>query len=112
MKALCHDEVISWIKDLHAVVVPERALCFASSVAEPLHFHYPTGEGQLAYFARALLSLHHEESSFAGALLWYTQWGVWSAWAEEIGCKTVAMLRGQSKGLALLAENPAQLFSE
>jgi hypothetical protein len=112
MKALTKDEIHSWVASQPNLMVEEKGLHFRSSGVQELHFHYPTGEGQLIYSSRLLATLHHEESTFAGALLWITTWGVWSEWVEDIGLKTVAMLRGETTTLAALWETPGQLFGE
>ncbi len=112
MKALTKDEIHSWVASQPNLMVEEEGLRFRSSGVQELHFHYPTGEGQLIHFSRLLASLHHEESTFAGGLLWITTWGVWSDWVEDIGRKTVSMLRGENNALAAVWETPGQLFSK
>jgi hypothetical protein len=47
-----------------------------------------------------------------GRFCGFTEWGVWSPRVEEVGYKTVAMLRGDRIGLATFMETPAQLFGE
>jgi hypothetical protein len=111
MRALTNHEVVAWVASQPDLVVDERELRFPPSDVEPLHFHFPMKEGQLLYFARLLASLHHDETTFAGALLWITQTGVWGKFVEDIGHRTMRLLRaGGSQNV--LRENPAQLFGE
>jgi len=112
MKVLSKDEVVAWIGKRTEVVVAEKGFQFSPPGQNALHFHYPTGEGQLVYFARALTTLHHDEATFAGALVWMTEWGVWSEWTEDVGYQAVAMLRGDSEATANFMEAPGQLFNE
>src|SRR5262245_52309573 len=112
MKSLSKDEVLAWVSRQPHVVASEKSIRFSSEGQDVVHFHYPTGEGQLAYFARYLTTLHHDESTFAGALLWITEWGVWSDWPGAVGYKAVAMLRGELESEANFMETPGQLFIE
>src|SRR5215475_11377369 len=110
MKALTLEQTLAWIAQHPSLSVDGRGLRYQNADTPALHFHFPTGEGQLIYFARLLTSLHHEESEFAGALFWFTEWGIWPEWTENVGYKAVAMFRSEKAGLANFRESPGQLF--
>ena len=110
MKAITNEEVFAWARSQPNIVADDKELKFPNSDAPELHFHFPTGEGQLVYFSRLLASLHHDESTFAGALLWITEWGVWGDWTEHVGYKAVALLRGEDGDRASFLKYRAQLF--
>jgi hypothetical protein len=110
MRAVDNEEALAWIKSQPNILVENKELSFPTPGAGEFHFHFPAGEGQLIYFSRLLTSLHHDESTFAGALLWITQCGVGNDWTEDVGYKAVSLLRGEDGDRASFLQRRAQFF--
>jgi hypothetical protein len=50
-----------------------------------------------------------EEHKFAGALVWFQRWEIWSETIDRVGYRLISALRGDEN--TTLASAPAQLFS-
>ena len=73
---------------------------FTHSEANCIHVEYPQKLERLPFLARTLATITYESQDFAGALLWFTGWGVWNYLDEGIGYRIVEAIHsaaGQQK---------------
>lgn len=78
-----------------------RGLFFAHSEADCVDLEYPTKLERMSFLARFLATVGYESQHFAGALLWITEWGVWSSDDEASGYHIVeAMHRAAGQPLS------------
>jgi len=88
----------------------DRSLFFTDPEANCIDLEYPPKLERLPFFARFLATVGYESRDFEGALLWFTEWGVWSSSDEAVGYRIVeAMHRaaGQPKSFEI---GPANVF--
>jgi hypothetical protein len=73
---------------------------FTHTEANCLHVENPQKLERLPFLARTLATITYESKDFAGALLWFTGWGVWNYSEEGIGYRIVEAIHraaGQQK---------------
>jgi hypothetical protein len=78
----------------------EQDLFFTHPEANCMDIEYPSKLERLSFFAGYLATLGYESKDFQGALLWFTNWGVWNSLDEGIGYRIVETMHtaaGQSK---------------
>jgi hypothetical protein len=77
-----------------------RDLFFAHPEASCIDLEYPPKLERLPFFACYLATLGYEAKDFEGALLWFTNWGVWNSLDEGVGYRIIEAMHngaGQSK---------------
>jgi hypothetical protein len=98
-------ELSSWFvrlpnQDTEAVRYDGDGPFFTHPEASCLQIEYPQKLERLPFLARTLATITHESKDFAGALLWFTGWGVWNYLDEGIGYRIVEAIHsatGQPK---------------
>lgn len=60
-------------------------LFFTHPEANCIDLEYPTKIERLPFFARLLATIGYEPHNFEGAMLWFTEWGVWNSADEAPG---------------------------
>ena len=76
-------------QDTEAVQYDADGPFFTHPEASCLQIEYPQKLERLPFLARTLAMLSYESKDFAGALLWFTGWGVWNYLEEGIGYRIV-----------------------
>jgi hypothetical protein len=94
VKVLNVNDATAWFKcepgiSNEHVQFEERALFFAHPEASCIDLEYPSKIEQLPFFARSIATLAYDSIDFRGAMVWFTEWGVWSELDERIGYRTV-----------------------
>ena len=87
-------------RDNEAVEYDADGPFFAHPEASCFQIEYPQKLEGLPSLARTLATLSYESKDFAGALLWFTGWGVWNYLEEGIGYRIVEAMHtaaGQPK---------------
>jgi hypothetical protein len=88
----------------------EKGLFFADPEASCIDLEYPPKLERLSFFARFLATIGYEAGDFQGALLWFTEWGVWNLQEEAVGYRVVESMHraaGQPKSFEAA---PGHLF--
>ncbi len=62
---------------------------FSSPEAACIDLEYPAKLERIPFFARCLATIGYEVQDFAGALIWFSEWGVWNAQDEASGYRIV-----------------------
>ncbi|MHB8541814.1 MAG: hypothetical protein ACYDCD_12875 [Candidatus Acidiferrales bacterium] len=109
MQVLSAAEVNEWFAkfphgNTEYVQCDERGLFFADPEANCIEIEYPPKLERLPFLARYLAIIGYEDWDFRGALLWFTDWGVWNALDEGPGYRIIeAMHRavGQPKSFEI-----------
>lgn len=76
-------------EDTEAVQYDTNGPFFTHPEASCLQIEYPQKLERLPFLARTLATITYESKDFAGALLWFTGWGVWNYLDEGIGYRIV-----------------------
>lgn len=109
MQALSQAEIADWFarfpnRDTEYVHYDSSGLFFTHHEASCIDIHYPPKLERLPFFARYLATIGFEDWDFRGALLWFTDWGMWNALDEAPGYRIIeAMHRaaGQPKSFEI-----------
>ena len=88
----------------------ERGLFFLHPEANCIDLEYPTKLERLPFLARALATIGYDPSNFEGALLWFTDWGVWNPSDEAAGYRIVEAMNGAAGQSASFEATPGHLF--
>jgi hypothetical protein len=83
---------------------------FTHSEANCLHVEYPQKLERLPFLARTLATITYEPRDFAGALLWFTDWGVWNSLEESIGYRVVETIHSAAGQQKSFEAGPAHHF--
>jgi hypothetical protein len=70
----------------------ERGLFYTHPEASCIVIKYPPELERLPFFARYLATVGYEPGHFSGALLWFTEFGVWNQADEGIGYRIVEQM--------------------
>jgi hypothetical protein len=105
MRVLSEAEILDWLARFPARTTEDvhfdaRGPFFPDPNASCIDLEYPAKLERLPYLARQLATLGYEEHDFQGALLWFTEWGVWNTAEEGVGYRLVEDLHsaaGQPK---------------
>jgi len=105
MLVLSDSETQNWLatfppRTMEDVHFDARGPFFPDLNASCIDLEYPRKVEQLPYLARQLATIGYEEHDFRGALLCFTNWGVWNPAEEKIGYRLVEALHsaaGQPK---------------
>jgi hypothetical protein len=87
-----------------------KGLFFTHPDANCIDLEYPPKLERLPFFVRFLAAVGYEDRDFEGALLWFTEWGVWNSRDEAMGCRIVESMHraaGQPKSFEAA---PGHLF--
>jgi hypothetical protein len=87
-----------------------KGLFFSDPEANCIDLEYPPKLERLPFFARFLATVGYEDRDFEGALLWFTEWGVWNERDEATGYRLVEAMHsaaGQPKSFEIA---PGHLF--
>jgi hypothetical protein len=95
-------ESFSWSKKLGSEYAQcdGKGLFFTDPEANCIDLGYPSKLERLPFFARFLATVGYEDRDFEGALLWFTDWGVWNSREESVGYRIVEAMNtavGQPK---------------
>ena len=85
-------------------------LFFAHPEANCIDVEYPSKLERLPFFAHCLSSIGYEDKDFEGALLWFTEWGVWNSFDEGIGYRIVEAMRSAAGDPKPFEVAPGQSF--
>jgi hypothetical protein len=83
---------------------------FSHPEASRINIEYPSKVESLPFFAHSLATLCYGSEHFEGALLWFTEWGVWNSRDEGVGYRVVEAMHtaaGQPKSFEAA---PGHLF--
>jgi hypothetical protein len=105
LEVLSAAEIAEWFarfpnRDSEYVHYDANGLFFTHPEADCIDVEYPPKLERLPFLARYLATIGYDEWDFRGALLWFTDWGVWNALDEGAGYRIIeAMHRavGQPK---------------
>ena len=96
MHVLSADEVADWFQRFENLGVAsdharadQRGLFFTHPEAACIDLEYPPKLERLPFFARFIATIGYEPQHFDGALIWFTEWGVWGSDDERIGYRIV-----------------------
>lgn len=87
-----------------------RELFFAHPEAGCIDIEYPSKAEGLPFLARCLATLGYEPEHFRGALLWFTEWGVWQPLDEGIGYRIIEAMNSASGQPKSFEASPGHLF--
>ena len=111
MRALKYDELVKWCKESLADVItgtPEH-LFYTNPNVFGCRIDLPPDPMQAVAFVYALLALE-QNSTFYGALMWFTNWGAGTPQIEQCGLRILEQMR-RGYGIVDSVENsPAHLF--
>lgn len=97
MKVLSNAEVEKWFstfpKNDEYVHCDERGLFFTHPEANCIDIEYPPKVERLPFLARYLSAIGYEIGDFSGAMIWFTEWGVWNDLDEGPGYRIVEAIR-------------------
>ena len=107
MHVLNADEVAEWLQGFENLGVAsdyahadKDGLFYTHPEAACIDLEYPQKLERLPFFARCVATIGYEAQYFDGALIWFTNWGVWNLGDEGIGYRIVEQLNaggGQPK---------------
>jgi hypothetical protein len=107
MHVLNADEVAQWLRGFENLGVAsdyahadKDGLFYTHPEAACIDLEYPQKLERLPFFARCVATIGYEAQYFDGALIWFTNWGVWNLGDEGIGYRIVEQLNaggGQPK---------------
>jgi hypothetical protein len=105
LKVLSATDVDEWFsqspnRDDERIHRDGQDLFFAHPEASCIDLEYPPKLERLPFFAGYLAQLGYEAKDFQGALLWFTNWGVWNSLDEGIGYRIIEKMHdaaGQPK---------------
>jgi hypothetical protein len=106
LQALTNDQARAWCEREGFRVSTNRYISYSSNTHHGLTLNLDTKPSRIIALANYLVPDWGGE--FKGALLWFTDWGIWNDHHEETGMKIVDQLRTPTKGS--LIDMPAQLF--
>ena len=93
MKVLSQTEVNQWFatfsNDGDNVQCNDSELFFAHPEASCIDVEYPEKLERLPFLARYLATIGYEAADFRGAMVWFTEWGVWDPLDEAPGYRLV-----------------------
>ncbi|MGH9616443.1 MAG: hypothetical protein ACRD28_06835 [Acidobacteriaceae bacterium] len=94
MRVLSDSEVHDWLaafphRTEEDVQFDARGLFFSGPETSCIDLEYPIKLEQLPFFARYLATIGYENHDFQGALVWFTDWGVWNLAEESVGYRLV-----------------------
>jgi hypothetical protein len=70
----------------------ERGLFYIHPEAACIVLKFPPELERLAFFARYLATVGYEPWHFTGALLWFTEFGVWNEAVEGVGYRIIEQM--------------------
>jgi hypothetical protein len=107
MHVLSAGEVVEWFQRFENlgdksdhVHADKDELFFTHPEAACIDLEYPPKLEQLPFFAHLVATIGYEDQYFDGALIWFTEWGVWNLFNEGIGYRIVERMNagaGQPK---------------
>ena len=115
LKVLSRSEVEGYLK-AHAEIGADRVQhegirpFFSGPDAGEIVLEYPPKLESLSYFARAIATIAYEPAHFAGALVWFTTWGVWNESDEAVFYRIVEGLRAGAGQPASFEAFPGQHY--
>jgi hypothetical protein len=71
-------------------------LFFTHPEAACIDLEYPPKLEQLPVFAHYVATIGHEDQHFDGALIWFTNWGMWNLFNEGVGYRIVERLNASA----------------
>jgi hypothetical protein len=96
MQVLSAAEVAEWFEgfkkfgDKHDYIHADKdGLFFTHPEAACIDLEYPPKLEQLPFFGHCLATIGYEDQYFDGALIWFTQSGVWNSFDEGVGYRIV-----------------------
>jgi hypothetical protein len=107
MHVLSAEEVAEWLKWFEKPGIgsdyphaDKDGIFLTHPEASCIELEYPQKLEQLPFFARRVATIGYEEQHFDGALIWFTEWGVWNSREESIGYRIIEKINtgaGQPK---------------
>ena len=115
MQVLTAAEFKNWIasstnQDTETIQYDADGPFFTHSEANCLHVEYPKKLERLPFLARTLATSTYESKDFAGALLWFTGWGVRDDLEEGIGYRIVEAIHSAAGQPTSFENGPAHNF--
>ena len=114
MRVLAKSEVKDWFAGFpnnnEYVHCDGGQLFFTHPEADCIDLEYPTKIERLPFFVRILATVGYNPHNFEGAMLWFTEWGVWNSADEAPGYRVIeAMNRAGGQNTSFEAA-PGHLF--
>lgn len=115
MRVFSSTEVRNWFAnfptpDTEYVQCHATGLFFTHPESSCINLEFPAKVERLPSLARTLATIGYEEQDFQGALLWFTEWGVWNRLDEGVGYRIIeAMHNGAGQPKSFEAA-PGHLF--
>lgn len=107
MKVLTSGEIAEWFEIFKTlgelndyVQCDDRGLFYSHPEATCIDLEYPQKLEQLSFFGHYVATIGYEEKDFQGALIWFTEWGVWNEFDEGVGYRIIERMNiaaGQPK---------------
>ena len=114
MRALSKSELKEWFAGFPAgsdyIHCEGNQPFFAHAEANCIDLEYPTKLERLPFFVRFLATVGYEPNDFEGALLWFTEWGVWNSADEATGYRIIEAMNAASGQRASFEVAPGHLF--
>jgi len=108
-------EQFAWLAKL-----PDRAADYAHCDAKGFFFihpeancidiEYPEKLERISFLTRLLATIGYETRDFEGALLWFTEWGVWNRSDEGVGYRVVEAMNASVGQPKAFEAGPGHLF--
>jgi hypothetical protein len=99
MRVLSNSEVLKQFSERNPIFdgpnytqADERGLFFTHPESSCIALKYPEPLERLPFFVRHLSTLGYEPWHFNGALLWFTEYGVWNCADEGIGYRIIEQM--------------------
>ena len=114
MKVLSAEEVRDWLKGFadgdDYVHCDSNGLFFTHPEASCIDVEYPPKLERLPFLARYVATIGYEDWDFRGALIWFTNWGVWNDQDEGIGYRIVDAMHRAAGQPASFEVAPGNMF--
>jgi hypothetical protein len=114
LRALTKSEVNDWFAGFPGgsdyVHCEGNQLFFTHPEADCIDLEYPAKLERLPFFGRFLATVGYEPHDFEGAMLWFTEWGVWNPGDEAPGYHIIEAMNTTSGQPASFEAAPGHLF--
>ena len=115
MKVLSSAEVRNWfvkfpVHDKEYVQCDAAGLFFADPETSCIDLEFPAKLERLPFLARTLATIGYEQQDFQGALLWFTEWGVWNWLDEGVGYRIIEAMHNAAGQPKSFEAGPGHLF--
>jgi hypothetical protein len=115
VKVLSKAEVRDWFakfprRDTEYVQCDADGLFFTCPETSCINLEFPQKVERLPFLARTLATIGYEQQDFQGALLWFTESGVWNWLDEGVGYRIIEALHNAAGQPKSFEAGPGHLF--